>query len=101
MFFNIIIVIIILKDPWFCSSFHFMHTFTIKQHFPHYLPLLREERQDYIYQHNRELWKNAFNPEEEVTRCGHRLDCGRAGESTVVRLKDREDSDPELKSNEN
>lgn len=99
MFFSFIIII--LKDPQFSFSFYFMYTFTIKQYFPHYLPPPIEERQDCIYQRDTESKRNVFNLEEEVTTSGHGLDCRKPEESTVVRLKDREDSDPELKSGEN
>ena len=90
-----------IKRPSVSLLFLLYVDFHHNQHLPSYQSPLTEERQDCIYQHDMEWLKTVFNLEEEATRFGHRLDCGKPGESTVVSLMDTEDSDTALKSDEN
>lgn len=89
------------KRPSVCLLFLLYVDFHHKPTLPILSTTSNGRQQDSIYQHEMRWLKTVLNLEEEVTRFGHRLDCGKPGESTVVSLKNTEDSDTALKSDEN
>lgn len=71
------IIITISKDSIFLLFLPYVDIFTINQHSSSYQAPLTQERQDCIYKHDMEWLETVHNLEEELTRSGHRLNCGK------------------------